>query len=81
MYDSNIFCHFVLSENFELKKGELTRKGFMDLNQMEANDVEGDTDDLWVTLHSMGFNNRLELDQVSAFVHNFCQEIFPYSPF
>ena len=37
----------------------------MDLNQMEANDVEGDTDDLWVTLHSMGFNNRLELDQVS----------------
>ena len=52
------------TENFELKKGELTRKGFMDLNQMEANDVEGDTDDLWVTLHSMGFNNRLELDQV-----------------
>ena len=54
----------IFTENFELKKGELTRKGFMDLNQMEANDVEGDTDDLWVTLHSMGFNNRLELDQV-----------------
>ncbi|XP_072031598.1 EF-hand calcium-binding domain-containing protein 7-like [Amphiura filiformis] len=58
----------VVEENFELKKGELTRKGFMDLNQMEANDVEGDTDDLWVTLHSMGFNNRLELDQACPFI-------------
>ena len=36
----------------------------MDLNQMEANDPQGDTDDLWVTLHSMGFANDLKLDEV-----------------
>ncbi|XP_038048432.1 EF-hand calcium-binding domain-containing protein 7-like [Patiria miniata] len=58
----------VVEENFELKKGELTRKGFMDLNQMEANDLEGDTDDLWETLHSMGFADDLKLDEALPFV-------------
>lgn len=32
-----------------MKKNELTRQGFMDLNLMEANDREGDPSDLWVT--------------------------------
>ncbi|XP_071799605.1 EF-hand calcium-binding domain-containing protein 7-like [Asterias amurensis] len=58
----------VVEENFELKKGELTRKGFMDLNQMEANDLDGDTDDLWVTLQSMGFSDDLALDESLPFI-------------
>lgn len=36
----------------------------MDLNLMEANDREGDPRDLWVTLHSMGYNKALELTEV-----------------
>ncbi|XP_033117524.1 EF-hand calcium-binding domain-containing protein 7-like [Anneissia japonica] len=57
----------VVEENFELKKGEITKKGFMELNQMEANDEEGDTEDLWVTLNSMGFADDLRLDEASPF--------------
>lgn len=54
----------VLTENFDTKKNELTRQGFMDLNLMEANDREGDPRDLWVTLLSMGYNKALELTEV-----------------
>ncbi|KAK2107230.1 EF-hand calcium-binding domain-containing protein 7 [Saguinus oedipus] len=50
--------------NFDTKKNELTRQGFMDLNLMEANDREGDPCDLWVTLHSMGYNKALELTEI-----------------
>ncbi|XP_019483748.1 PREDICTED: EF-hand calcium-binding domain-containing protein 7 [Hipposideros armiger] len=53
----------VCRENFDTKKNELTRQGFMDLNLMEANDREGDPRDLWVTLHSMGYNKALELTE------------------
>lgn len=54
----------VCRENFDTKKNELTRQGFMDLHLMEANDREGDPLDLWVTLHSMGYNKALELTEV-----------------
>jgi hypothetical protein len=43
---------------------EITLKGFLDLNLMEAKDADGDPDDLWVTMDSMGYNKALELDQV-----------------
>nr|XP_003411092.1 EF-hand calcium-binding domain-containing protein 7 [Loxodonta africana]XP_010589517.1 EF-hand calcium-binding domain-containing protein 7 [Loxodonta africana]XP_023405273.1 EF-hand calcium-binding domain-containing protein 7 [Loxodonta africana] len=58
----------VCRENFDTKKNELTRQGFMDLNLMEANDREGDPSDLWVTLHSMGYNKALELTEACPFV-------------
>ncbi|XP_068095423.1 EF-hand calcium-binding domain-containing protein 7 isoform X2 [Hyperolius riggenbachi] len=58
----------VCRENFETKKNELTKKGFMDLNLMEANDREGDPSDLWVTLQSMGFNKALELTEACPFL-------------
>ncbi|XP_032152648.1 EF-hand calcium-binding domain-containing protein 7 isoform X3 [Sapajus apella] len=58
----------VCRENFDTKKNELTRQGFMDLNLMEANDREGDPCDLWVTLHSMGYNKALELTEACPFV-------------
>ncbi|CAH1773367.1 unnamed protein product [Owenia fusiformis] len=57
----------VVEEQFELKKGQITRKGFIDLNQMEADDNEGDTEDLWVTLSSMGYNKNLEMDEACPF--------------
>ncbi|XP_012386035.1 EF-hand calcium-binding domain-containing protein 7 isoform X2 [Dasypus novemcinctus] len=58
----------VCRENFDTKKNELTRQGFMDLNLMEANDREGDPSDLWVTLNSMGYNKALELTEACPFV-------------
>ncbi len=54
-----------VTENVELERGELTRKGFVELNQMEAEDNQGDTDDLWVTLSSMGYNKGLIMDEVT----------------
>ncbi|XP_072275495.1 EF-hand calcium-binding domain-containing protein 7 [Pyxicephalus adspersus] len=58
----------VCKETFETKKNELTRKGFLDLNLMEANDREGDPSDLWVTLQSMGYNKALELTEACPFI-------------
>lgn len=58
----------VCGENFEMKKNELTKQGFMDLNLMEANDQQGDPGDLWVTLHAMGYNKALELTEACPFV-------------
>lgn len=58
----------VMVENFDMKnRREITLKGFLDLNLMEARDAEGDPNDLWVTFHSMGYNKALEPDQVAFF--------------
>ncbi|MGH0140905.1 UNVERIFIED_CONTAM: hypothetical protein FKN15_073026 [Acipenser sinensis] len=62
-------------ENFDTKKNELTRQGFMKLNLMEANDQEGDSRDLWVTLESMGYNRALEMVEACPFVVDvYCEE-------
>ncbi|XP_064624434.1 EF-hand calcium-binding domain-containing protein 7-like isoform X6 [Lineus longissimus] len=58
----------VAEENIDLIKGEITKKGFIQLNQMEADDNEGDTDDLWVTLSSMGYNKGLVQDEACSFM-------------
>ncbi|XP_063795260.1 phosphoglucomutase-1 isoform X2 [Pseudophryne corroboree] len=58
----------VCKENFETKRNELTRKGFLDLNLMEANDREGDPSDLWVTLLAMGYNKALEMTEACPFI-------------
>lgn len=47
-----------------MKDDEITLKGFLNLNLMEAQDADSDPNDLWVTLESMGYNKALELDQV-----------------
>ncbi|CAM5162549.1 unnamed protein product [Natator depressus] len=64
----------VCKENFDTKKNELTRQGFMDLNLMEANDREGDPSDLWVTLLSLGYNKALEMTAACPFVINIYAE-------
>ncbi|XP_051020647.1 EF-hand calcium-binding domain-containing protein 7 [Acomys russatus] len=64
----------VCRENFDTKKNELTRQGFMELHLMEANDREGDPLDLWVTLHSMGYNKALQLTEACPFVINIYAE-------
>ncbi|XP_078074531.1 EF-hand calcium-binding domain-containing protein 7 [Mustelus asterias] len=64
----------VCRENFDTKKNELTRQGFMDLNLMEANDREGDPRDLWVTLESMGYSKALEMHEACPFVINIYAE-------
>ncbi|XP_072367243.1 EF-hand calcium-binding domain-containing protein 7 isoform X1 [Scyliorhinus torazame] len=64
----------VCRENFDTKKNELTRQGFMDLNLMEANDREGDPRDLWVTLESMGYSKTLEMHEACPFVINIYAE-------
>lgn len=52
------------SENFDMRKNQLTRQGFMELNLMEATEKEGDPADLWLTLEAMGYNRMLELVDV-----------------
>ncbi|XP_015775882.1 PREDICTED: EF-hand calcium-binding domain-containing protein 7-like [Acropora digitifera] len=54
----------VMKENFDMKDDEITLEGFLELNTMEAQDADGDPNDLWVTLGNMGYNKALELDQV-----------------
>ncbi|KAG7487639.1 hypothetical protein MATL_G00025670 [Megalops atlanticus] len=66
----------VCRENFDTKKNELTRRGFMELNLMEANDREGDPSDLWVTLESMGYNRALEMVEACPFVIDVYSEDF-----
>eukprot|EP00112_Aurelia_sp_Birch-Aquarium-sp1_P010503 Seg224.11 transcript_id=Seg224.11/GoldUCD/mRNA.D3Y31 product="EF-hand calcium-binding domain-containing protein 7" protein_id=Seg224.11/GoldUCD/D3Y31 len=56
----------VVKEEFEMNnKEEITPDGFLKLNLMEAQDPDGGTDELWVTIESMGYNKALEL--VKAF--------------
>ncbi|KAK3599850.1 hypothetical protein CHS0354_022422 [Potamilus streckersoni] len=57
----------VVEERVELKDGEITLNGFIQLNEMEAEDSEGDTDDLWMTLSSMGFNKALIIDELCTY--------------
>lgn len=47
-----------------MRKNQLTRQGFMELNLMEATERDGDPSDLWVTLEAMGYNQQLELVDV-----------------
>ncbi|XP_041647497.1 EF-hand calcium-binding domain-containing protein 7 [Cheilinus undulatus] len=57
----------VCKENFDMRKNQLTRQGFMELNLMEATEKDGDPADLWVTLEAMGFNQMLELVEACPF--------------
>ncbi|KAI0209505.1 EF-hand calcium-binding domain-containing protein 7 [Lamellibrachia satsuma] len=57
----------VVEENVDMKDDELTKKGFIELNQMEADDNQGDVEDLWVTLNFMGYNKMLEMDEACPF--------------
>ncbi|XP_040896367.1 EF-hand calcium-binding domain-containing protein 7 isoform X2 [Toxotes jaculatrix] len=51
----------VCKENFDMRKNQLTRQGFMELNLMEATEKDGDPADLWVNLEAMGYDHMLEL--------------------
>ena len=44
----------MVEENFPLKNGELTLDGFLTLHQMEAEDNDGDPNELKVTVQAMG---------------------------
>ncbi|XP_012697695.2 EF-hand calcium-binding domain-containing protein 7 [Clupea harengus] len=68
----------VCKENFDTKKNMLTRQGFLELNLMEANDREGDTRDLWITLEAMGFNRALEMVEACPFIVDvYCEDVKP----
>ncbi|XP_014670223.1 PREDICTED: EF-hand calcium-binding domain-containing protein 7-like isoform X2 [Priapulus caudatus] len=60
----------VVEENVALQMGELTQQGFIALHQMEAEDNEGNTEDLWVTLNTIGYNKNLQLDEACPFKLN-----------
>ncbi|XP_008331450.1 EF-hand calcium-binding domain-containing protein 7 [Cynoglossus semilaevis] len=57
----------VCKENFDMRKNQLTRQGFMELNLMEATEKDGDPADLWLTLEAMGYNRMLELVDACPF--------------
>lgn len=59
-----LMCFVGCAENFDMRKNQLTRQGFIELNLMEATEKDGDPADLWVTLEAMGYNRMLELEEV-----------------
>uniref|UniRef100_A0A8C2KXB9 EF-hand calcium-binding domain-containing protein 7 n=1 Tax=Cyprinus carpio TaxID=7962 RepID=A0A8C2KXB9_CYPCA len=66
----------ICKENFDTRKNELTRQGFLELNLMEANDREGDPRDLWLTLEAMGYNRSLEMVEACPFVIAvYCEDV------
>uniref|UniRef100_A0A6Q2ZAC6 EF-hand calcium-binding domain-containing protein 7 n=1 Tax=Esox lucius TaxID=8010 RepID=A0A6Q2ZAC6_ESOLU len=65
----------VCKENFDTRKNQLSRQGFMELNLMEASDHDGDPTDLWVTLEAMGYNRSLEMVEACPFLIDlYCDE-------
>uniref|UniRef100_A0A3Q2XIG5 EF-hand calcium binding domain 7 n=1 Tax=Hippocampus comes TaxID=109280 RepID=A0A3Q2XIG5_HIPCM len=50
---------WAICKNFDMRENQLTKQGFMELTLMEATD--GDTDDLWTLVETMGYNRMLEL--------------------
>nr|XP_022315541.1 EF-hand calcium-binding domain-containing protein 7-like isoform X6 [Crassostrea virginica] len=58
----------VVEERLELENGEITKNGFLQLNELEAEDSNGDEDDMWVTLESLGFNKNLVMDEACPFL-------------
>ena len=60
-----VLCYFIITERTSLENGEITKRGFIELNEMEAEDSQGDVEDLWITLTSMGLNKALIMDEVS----------------
>ncbi|KAM9386147.1 EF-hand calcium-binding domain-containing protein 7 [Pholidichthys leucotaenia] len=68
----------VCKENFDMRKNQLTKQGFMELNLMEATERDGDPADLWVTLETMGYNRLLELVEACPFQINVhCEDTQP----
>jgi hypothetical protein len=61
-----------ISERLERSNGEITQNGFLELNDLEAEDSNGDEDDMWVTLESLGFNKELVMDEVPSPHNPFC---------
>ncbi|XP_029905098.1 EF-hand calcium-binding domain-containing protein 7 [Myripristis murdjan] len=57
----------ICKENFDTRRNQLTKQGFMELNLMEATEKDGDPADLWVTLEAMGYNHALELVEACPF--------------
>nr|XP_057929215.1 phosphoglucomutase-1 isoform X1 [Doryrhamphus excisus] len=57
----------ICKENFDMRKNQLTRQGFMELNLMEATEKDGDSDDLWTLVETMGYNRMLELVEACPF--------------
>ncbi|XP_038857944.1 EF-hand calcium-binding domain-containing protein 7 [Salvelinus namaycush] len=65
----------VCKENFDTRKNQLSRQGFMELNLMEASERGGDPTDLWVTLEAMGYNRNLEMVEACPFLIDvYCEE-------
>ncbi|CAB1323917.1 unnamed protein product [Coregonus sp. 'balchen'] len=63
------------TKNFDTRKNQLSRQGFMELNLMEASEREGDPTDLWVTLEAMGYNRDLEMVEACPFLIDvYCEE-------
>ncbi|XP_007421321.1 EF-hand calcium-binding domain-containing protein 7 isoform X1 [Python bivittatus] len=61
-------------EMVDMKNSELTKKGFMDLNNMEVSEKVEDLRSLWLTLSSMGYNKAMELTEACPFSIHICAE-------
>jgi len=65
-------CDTLCADRVELSDGQITRQGFMQLNEMEAEDND---EDLWITLTAMGYNNSLVMDEVRLSL-DFVRDLF-----
>jgi len=74
----------LFADTVELSDGQITRQGFLQLNQMEAEDND---EDLWITLSAMGYNSALVMDEVQPHYDNslqlvtdlFCNQFYLYN--
>lgn len=57
----------ICKENFDTRRNQLTRQGFMELHLVEVTEKDGDPSDLWLTLEAMGYNRALELAEACPF--------------
>ncbi|XP_077440815.1 EF-hand calcium-binding domain-containing protein 7 [Vanacampus margaritifer] len=57
----------ICKENFDMRENQLTKQGFMELNLMVATEKDGDADDLWTLVETVGYNRMLELVEACPF--------------
>ncbi|XP_077390552.1 EF-hand calcium-binding domain-containing protein 7 isoform X2 [Festucalex cinctus] len=57
----------ICKENFDMRENQLTKQGFMELNLMVATEKDGDGDDLWALVETVGYNRMLELVEACPF--------------
>jgi len=69
----------MFTDNLDLTEDQMTRQGFLSLNEMEA-EQDDTEEEFWQTLTSMGFNHELVMDEVNdQNIHHLVKSILVYA--